>query len=100
MQPPAKFARLADFNAWNIEPPKPSVPVDLSRSPSLRDNGAPPQSSLASAANLFVRQPPLPMAGGQPQPVFINQPVQPFAQPAPAPQPEPPLKKTDDEFKR
>lgn len=46
VQPPVKANRLHDFNSWNIEPPKPSVPVDLSRSPSLKDNYAPPQSSF------------------------------------------------------
>lgn len=46
IQPPSKPNRLADANNWNIEPPRPSMPVDISRPPSLRDTSAPPQSSL------------------------------------------------------
>ena len=45
IQPPIKINRLNDYNSWNIEPPKPAAIVDISRSPSLRDNTAPPQSN-------------------------------------------------------
>lgn len=46
LQPPVRMGRLADVNPWNIEPPKPSQQVDISRSPSLRDQQAPPQCRL------------------------------------------------------
>ena len=51
LAPPVKYPVRFDANPWGLEPPKPSVPLDYNRAPSMRDAEMPSQGNLLLIAS-------------------------------------------------